>query len=63
MTKGERKITNQELKNAIDESRNVSDLKILIRKKQKFDEIDSNEKTNDIEMVEENDEVVSADVE
>jgi len=31
----------------------------LIRKKQKFDEIDSNEKTNDIEIVDENDEVVS----
>ena len=31
----------------------------MIRKKQKFDEIDSNEKTNDIEIVDENDEVVS----
>jgi hypothetical protein len=55
------------------EPRNVSDLvklyeglkckrnlkNIDIRKKQKFDEIDSNEKTNDIEMVDENDEVVS----
>ena len=55
------------------EPRNVSDLvklyeglkrkrnleNIDIRKKQKFDEKDSNEKTNDIEMVDENDEVVS----